>query len=135
MPFYETFIIERGTDSEILLHSCLETIGVSSLSEWDMFVFVYRHGPCLTSTDRIARLIGYEKTLVAAALDHLENRELIERVGPPQGTRIHRVFASLIVEQRRCIRQLVGMSGSCAGRLLLMKLLMPIQIESPTKNN
>jgi hypothetical protein len=27
------------------------------------------------------------------------------------------------------------MSGSRAGRLLLMKLLMPIQIESPTKNN
>ena len=36
-------------------------VGISLLSEWDVLVFVYRHGASLTSAEQIARLIGYEK--------------------------------------------------------------------------
>jgi hypothetical protein len=44
----------------------LESIGISLISEWGMLAFVYRHGPSLTSTEQIAKLIGYENGAVGA---------------------------------------------------------------------
>jgi DNA-binding MarR family transcriptional regulator len=57
-------------------------LGISLLTDWDLLAFVYRHGASLTSTDQIARLIGYESAVVGAALDRLERDKLIERSGP-----------------------------------------------------
>jgi DNA-binding MarR family transcriptional regulator len=100
-------------------------MGISLLREWDMLAFVYRHGPSLTSTDQIARLIGYESEVVGAALDRLERNKLIERSGSPQGVRLHRL--STDAAHRRCLQQLVCLTETRAGRLLLIKLLKPMQ--------
>lgn len=105
-------------------------MGISLLSEWDMLAFVHRHGPSLTSTDQIARLIGYESDVVGAALDRLEREKLIERLGPPQGVRLHRMLASTDAGHRRCFQQLVSLSETRAGRLLLTKLLKPVRSEA-----
>jgi DNA-binding MarR family transcriptional regulator len=102
-------------------------MGISLLSEWDMLAFVYRHGPCLNSTDQMARLIGYESEVVGAALDRLERNKLIERSEPRQGVRLHRL--STDSAHRRCLRQLVGLTETRAGRLLLTKLLKPVPPE------
>ena len=105
-------------------------MGISLLSEWDILAFVYRHGPSLTSTDRIARLTGYESTVVGAALDGLERAKFIERSGPSQGVRLHRMAASTGAGQRLCLQQFATLSNSRAGRLLLAKLLRPVRSES-----
>ena len=106
-------------------------MGISLLSEWDLLAFVYRHGPSLTNTDQIARLIGYESTVVGAALDRLERAKLIERSGPSQGegVRLHRMRASTDVRHRQCLQQFVSLSESRDGRLLLTKLLKPVPVE------
>jgi DNA-binding MarR family transcriptional regulator len=102
-------------------------VGISLLSEWDVLAFLYRHGASLTSAEQIARLIGYESTVVGGALDQLERENLIERSRPSQGVRFYRILASKDVGHRRCLQQLVSLSESRAGRLLLAKQLKPIR--------
>jgi DNA-binding MarR family transcriptional regulator len=100
-------------------------MGISLLSEWDILAFVYRHGPTLTTTVQIARLIGYESTVVGDALNRLERAKLIERSGPSQGegARLHRMRASTDARHRQYLQQFVNLSESRDGRLLLSKLL------------
>jgi DNA-binding MarR family transcriptional regulator len=124
----DKLIIECKTNSEVSVRRCLESMDISLLSEWDMLAFVYRHGPSLTSTDQIARLIGYESDVVGAALDRLERNKLIERSEPHQGVRLHRL--STDAGHRRCLQQLVSLTETRAGRLLLTKLLKPVPLES-----
>jgi DNA-binding MarR family transcriptional regulator len=103
-------------------------VGITLLSEWDVLAFVYRHGATLTSAGQIARLIGYESTVVGGALDRLERQKLIECSRPSHGVhevRIYRISAAADAEHRRCIQQLFGLSESRAGRLLLEKRLKP----------
>jgi DNA-binding MarR family transcriptional regulator len=122
-------ITERENNLELAVQSCLDSMGISLLSEWDLLAFVYRHGPSLTTTDQIARLIGYESIVVGAALDRLERAKLIERSGPLQGVRLHRMLASTDARQRHCLQQFVSLSESRDGRLLLAKLLKPVPFE------
>lgn len=124
-------ITERENNLEHAIQSCLESMGISLLSEWDILAFVYRHGPSLTNTDQIARLIGYESTVVGAALDRLERAKLIKRSGPSQGegVRLHRMRVSTDVRHRQCLQQFVSLSESRDGRLLLTKLLKPVPVE------
>src|ERR1700724_3709566 len=84
----------RGKPLESTVQSCLDSMGISLLSEWDVLAFVYRHGASLASSDQIARLIGYESTVVRAALDRLESENLIERSRLSQGVRFYRILAS-----------------------------------------
>jgi DNA-binding MarR family transcriptional regulator len=124
------FVIESEKDPELDVQSCLEGMGISLLSEWDVLVFVFRHGASLTSADQIARLIGYESTVVDGALKRLEREKLIERSRPSQGVRFYRILASMDAEHRRCLQQLVSLSESRAGRLLLAKRLKPVRSDS-----
>jgi MarR family len=89
------------------VQGCLQSIGISLISEWDMLAFVYRHGPSLTSTEQIAKLIGYERGTVGAALERLEGQSLIERLGPAKGVRLHRMRAH--AGHQRCLLQLVSL--------------------------
>jgi DNA-binding MarR family transcriptional regulator len=100
-------------------------MGISLLCDWDVFAFVYHHITSLTSADEIARLIGYESKVVGTALDRLTQQKLIERSRPSRGVRLYRVLASQDVEHRRCLRELVTLSESRAGRLELAKRLNP----------
>jgi DNA-binding MarR family transcriptional regulator len=119
-------VIESEKDMELDVR-CLEGMGISLLSEWDVLVFVYRHGASLTSADQIARLVGYESTVVDGALKRLEREKLMERSRPSQGVRFYRILASMDAGHRRCLQQLVSLSESRAGRLLLAKRLKPVR--------
>jgi DNA-binding MarR family transcriptional regulator len=123
------FVIESEKDMELDVR-CLEGMGISLLSEWDVLVFVYRHGASLTSADQIARLVGYESTVVDGALKRLEREKLMERSRPSQGVRFYRILASMDAGHRRCLQQLVSLSESRAGRLLLAKRLKPVRSDS-----
>jgi DNA-binding MarR family transcriptional regulator len=105
-------------------------VGISLLSEWDVLAFVYRHGASLISADQIARLIGYESTVVGSALDRLEREKLIERSRSSQGVHYFRILASTDAARQRCFQQLISLSESRAGRLLLTKRLEPVRSES-----
>ena len=122
--------MEREENLELDVQSCLEGMGILLLSEWDVLVFVYRHGASLTSVDEIARLIGYESTVVGGALDRLEREKLIERSRLSQEVRFYRILASMDAGHRRCLQKLVSLSESRAGRLLLAKRLQPVWSDS-----
>jgi DNA-binding MarR family transcriptional regulator len=126
----KSVINREETGLERSIQACLKDMGISLLSEWDMLAFVYRHGPALTSTDQIARLIGYESAVVGVALDRLEREKIIERVGCSEGVRLHRMLASTDGRHQGRLQQLVSLSESRAGRLLMKKLLKFVQPES-----
>jgi DNA-binding MarR family transcriptional regulator len=107
------------------VQSCLESTGISLLCELDVLGFVYRHGASLTSADQIARLVGYESAVVSGALDRLEREKLIERSQPSQGVRFYRILASTDAARQGCVQQLVNLSRTRAGRVLLAKQLKP----------
>lgn len=125
----------RGKPLESTVQTCLDSIGISLLSEWDVLSFVYRHGASLASTDQIAGLIGYESTVVRAALDRLEGENLIERSRPSNGVRFFRILASTDAGRQRCLQQIVSLSETRAGRLLLARRLKPDGSNRAGKNN
>ena len=116
----------EGEEMELSVQNCLEGVGISLLCDLDVLVFVYRHGASLSSADQIARLIGYESTVVSDALDRLERERLIERSQRPEGVRFYRILASTDAARQRCLQQLVSLTKIRAGRLLLAKHLQPV---------
>jgi hypothetical protein len=120
-------IIGREELLERSVQSCLESLGVCLLCEWDVLAFVYRHGASLASADQIARLIGYESTVVGDALERLERDKLIERSRSSQGAHLCRVPPSTDAERWRCLQELLSLSETRAGRLLLARLLTPVR--------
>ena len=125
----------RGKPLESTVQTCLDSMGISLLSEWDVLAFVYRHGASLASSDQIAHLIGYESTVVKAALDRLESENLIARSRPSNGVRFFRILASTDAERQRCLQQIASLSDTRAGRLLLAKRLKPDGSNRAEKNN
>jgi hypothetical protein len=119
----ESLITKREQKLESSLQSCALNVGISLLCDWDVFAFVYRHVTSLTTAEQIARLLGYESGVVGGALDRLESQKLIERSRPSRGVRLYRVKNSNDVEHERCLRELVRLSESRAGRLELARQL------------
>lgn len=116
-------ILEPKENLEFSIQDSLEGLGVTLLSECDVLVFVYRHGASLASADQIALFLGYEREVVAAALECLERNKLIERSRSSGGVRLHRILASTDAERQHCFQHLVSLSENRGGRLLLTKQL------------
>ena len=125
----------RGKPRELPVQSCLDSMGISLLSDWDVLAFVYRHGAILASADQMARLIGYESTVVTAALGRLESENLIERSRRSEGVRFYRIVASTDAGRQRCLQQIISLSETRVGRLLLAKRLEPDGSNRDEKNN
>jgi DNA-binding MarR family transcriptional regulator len=129
------YVIERDKSLALSVQSCMKTVGISLLSEWDVFVFVFRHGISLTRADQLARLIGYESAVVGGALHRLEREKLIERSRSSQGVCFYRIPVRMEAERWHCLRQLVSLSESRAGRLLVARLLMPVRPNQGERSN
>lgn len=108
------------------LQSCLESVGISHLSEWDVLAFVYRHGASLVTAGYIARLTGHEPVVVTSALDQLECRKIIEPSRSSEGARFYQIAASMDTGRQRALQQLIGLSETRAGRVLMEKQLRPV---------
>jgi hypothetical protein len=111
---------------ELPIQSCLESLGISSMCEWDALVFVCSRRVSLIRTDQIASLIGYENTAVSTALDLLERETIIERSQPSQGVSFCQILPSMDAARQTCLLQLVSLSKTRAGRILLAKQLKPV---------
>jgi hypothetical protein len=68
---------EHISDAEI--DGWLTTLGITSLCQWDVLVFLYRHQTSLVGADFIARLLGYASDPVVDALEVLEHLGLVAR--------------------------------------------------------
>ena len=118
---------------EVSIHSCLQDLGISLMPELDVFTFVSSRKATLTSTDRIASLIGYETAAVSAALDHLEHEKLIERSQPSRGVSFFRILPSTDAARQACLLQLISLAKTRAGRVLLAKQLKPVSTSRDEK--
>ena len=116
--------------AEHLVRNCLDSLGISKLIEWDVLNFVQRRGTSLISIQEIALLLGHESTAVGGALDRLERENLIIRSRTSQGANLFRIPDSTDAAHRHCIKQLMSLSGSRAGRLFIVKRLNAPQSES-----
>jgi len=110
-------------------------MGIFLLSEWDLLAFMHRHGTSLTSSQEIAHLVGYDSTEIGAALERLVREGFIEHSRTSQGVCFYRILISADAERRRCLQQLVSLSKSRAGRLLLIKRLKAARSESGDEKN
>ena len=129
VPPGNKFVAETVPHVQLSVHGCLEALGISLLSEWDVLCFLYRRRVSLMGTQQIARLIGYESVVVRSALDRLRREKLVKRSRTVRGVRLYRILASTDAGCRRCLKELVILSEGRAGRLLLTRQLKTVRLE------
>jgi DNA-binding transcriptional ArsR family regulator len=108
---------------DVLVLERLQALGVTLLSEWDTLVFLYHHGASLGTAAQIARLIGYDKAEIGAALHRLEALGLIQRSRDSQGIRLYQFSAPPEPSCYSYLLELMGLVQNRTGRLLLLKNL------------
>ena len=97
----------------------LKTLGVESLCQWDVLVFLYRHQATLAGADYLARLLGYATEPVVDALDALESLGCVGRSRVSQGARLYRFTVPDGPPHGEAFKRLLALAGHRAGRLLL----------------
>jgi DNA-binding MarR family transcriptional regulator len=112
---------EHLSDAEI--DSWLNTLGITSLCQWDVLVFLYHHQTSLLGADFIARLLGYASGLVIAALDVLEFLGLVERSRVSQIVRFYQFTVPSDPQRNDAWARLLAVASQRAGRVRLAKRL------------
>ena len=108
---------------DIQVEGWLKTLGIESLCQWDVLVFLYRHSISLVGAEYLAGLLGYASAPVVAALDVLASLRLVERSRVSQGVRLYRVTEPADPQRRDASEQLLALANSRAGRVVLSKKL------------
>src|SRR6266446_8273778 len=112
---------EKSKDFLVAEH--LKSLGISLLSEWDVLVFLYRHGTILTSAAQIANFLGHGSAPVIAALDRLESLGFIMRSRGSEGIRLYRFSVPKDPSRCSCFMELMILAEKRTGRLLLLQHL------------
>jgi DNA-binding MarR family transcriptional regulator len=102
-----------------MLDRQLQSLGISTLSEWDVLAFMFRHGTSLATAEHIARLLGYNKSVVGDALDRVASLGLVQRSRSSMGVRLYRFVGSQDTERQQRIEELMRLGETRSGRLLL----------------
>jgi len=123
------------TSEDVLVLERLQTLGVALLSEWDSLAFLYRHAASLGAAAQIARLIGYDKAEIAAALHRLEALGLIQRSRDSQGIRLYQFSAPPEPSRHSCLLELMSLAENRTGRVLLLKHLKRTRPEPRQSRN
>ena len=110
---------EHISDAEI--DGWLNTLGIASLCQWDVLVFLYRHQASLVGADVIARLLGYASGPVVAALDMLESLDLVERSRVSQIVRLYQFTVPSDPPRGDAWARLLALASHRAGRVRLAK--------------
>jgi DNA-binding IclR family transcriptional regulator len=95
----------------------LSTLGVTSLCQWDVLVFLYRHQTTLLGAADLARLLGYPSDSVVVALDVLENLGLVARSRVSQGARMYQFSLPLGSPRGEVFARLQALSDHRLGRV------------------
>jgi hypothetical protein len=101
----------------------LRTLGIATLCQWDLLMFLYRHQTSLFGADYLARLSGYTTELVVTALGTLETLGLIGRSRISQGARFYQFTMPSAPPRVEAFEQLLALASDRAGRLRLSRQL------------
>jgi DNA-binding MarR family transcriptional regulator len=115
----------QDNELDIQVEGWLKTLGIESLCQWDMLVFLYRHPSILVSTEDITSFLGYATAEVVAALDSLECSGLVERSRASQGVRLYEVTAPADPTRRDALERLMTFADSHTMRRLLTRRQRP----------
>jgi hypothetical protein len=108
-------------EPDVQVEGWLKTLGIESLCQWDMLVFLDRHPSLLGTTEHIARFLGYTGAEVVAALDSLGSSGLIEPSRVAQGVRLYHATAPVDPVRRDALEGLMTLADSHTLRLLLAR--------------
>lgn len=103
-----------------LFRKNLEALHIRHLAEWDVLAFIYRHGTNLASADYIARLLGYGKAVVGAALDSLTSTGLVKRSRNSHGARLYQIAAVIPGDRGPYLEEMMKLTEGRRGRILLI---------------
>jgi DNA-binding MarR family transcriptional regulator len=112
---------DNTVDTEVI--DWLNTLGITTLCQWDLLMFLYRHQTSLFGADYLARLSGYAIELVVPAMAALESLGLIERSRVSQGARYYHFIVPSPPMHREAFARLLDLAGHRAGRLRLCRQL------------
>ena len=101
----------------------LKIVKISQLSEWDVLVFLYRHGTSLASAGQIALLVGSSRIAVGKALDSLGALGFVQRSRSSQGVRLYRFAVPVNPKYQQSMEQLLNLSEKRSGRLIVARIL------------
>src|SRR5262249_51702509 len=93
----------------------LTTLGVQSLCQWDVLVFLPGHPPRLLGAESIAQLLGYSGEPVVAALDGLESMGLVERSRVSQNVRLYEFTRPPDPQRGEALDRLLALAGGREG--------------------
>src|ERR1700730_3758351 len=113
----------QDNQPDVEVEGWLKTLGIESLCQWDMLVFLDRHPSLLVSVEHIVRFLGYATAEVVAALDSLVSSGLVERSRVSQGVRLYQVTASADPAHRDALERLMTLADNHPVRLLLARRL------------
>jgi DNA-binding MarR family transcriptional regulator len=113
----------QDNEPDVQVEGRLKTLGIESLGQWDVLVFLYRHHSSLVSAEHVARFLGHATAEVVTALDSLESLGLVGRSRVSQGVRLIRVTASADLTRRDALERLMTLADSHTVRLLLARRL------------
>ena len=125
----------QHTEPDVQVEGSLKTLGIESLCQWDMLVFLHRHPSLLVSNEEITSFLGYATAEVVAALDSLESSGLVERSRASQGGRLYEVTASADPARRDALERLMTLADSRTARLLLARRLRGSDRPDQNKND
>ena len=113
-------MIPRDDISDADIDGWLHTLGITSLCQWDVLVFLYRHPTSLVGADVIARSVGYASDLVVAALDVLEFLGLVARSRVSQTARIYQFIVPTAPQHKDAWARLLALASHRVGRVRLI---------------
>jgi hypothetical protein len=113
----------QDNQPDLQVEHWLKTLGIESLCQWDVLVFLYRHQPSIVNAEHIARFLGYATAEVVAALNSVESSGLVERSRVSQGVRLYQVTGPADPTRRDALERLMTLADSHTVRLLLARRL------------
>jgi len=112
----------QDNQPDLQVEGWLKTLGIESLCQWDVLVFLYRHQSSLVSAEQFARMLGYATAEVVAALDSVESSRLVERSRVSQEeVRLYQLTVPAHPTRRDALEQLMTLADSHTVRLLLAR--------------
>ena len=125
----------QDSEPDLQVAGWLKTLGIESLCQWDVLVFLYRHQPTLVRAEHISRLLGNTTAEDVAALDSLESSGLVERSRVSQGVRLYQLTAPADPTRRDALERLMTLADSHTVRLLLGRRLRGSDRPDQKKND
>jgi hypothetical protein len=100
----------------------LAMLGISAVAEWDVLVFLLRHGTTIATDANMVRLIGHSPGVIESALDGLTKAGLIQS-SRSDGTGMYKFIPLDTPARQDCLEALIKMAGRRSGRLQLIGAL------------